>query len=281
MKSGFLRIVFWVVFGGLTHIASAMKEIKSLVNRSEWREFVAVLNVYQKMSPGAFPPVEWTPFSSLDFTALEKLVLQTAKERREILAKSNQTRQQKLELEQKLSLKTNSDLYGLMKKASALPAAENTILKSLDPASRVALTPLDELFKNTEMGQKISKDLAQRPQTEVQVVQGDPKKQELVFLGRKRSEYYNEFFEAPLTPVYKVQVQKVGNSKDEIRIRAQFLDTGEVAPPDMNYRRAFLKGSFFGSDLETRFLMGTMPKGNQVFVDETGTQHFSGDGHNH
>jgi hypothetical protein len=270
-----------ILLGATPVFGAKVSEIQALLLKSEWQDFVKTLQIYQKKSQGAFVPLEWIQWHKFEIKSLESLIMGVSKDLRQIQNNEKLSSSEKTEKLVMLSLAANENLRKLYQLTKSKYGAANFVLAGLKDEQRIALTPLDEVFKKTEIGQKISKDLEKRKEIETQVVEIDPVEKKITYFGRPRSDLYNDFFEAPLKPFYQVEVQDSSSGNGEIRVRSRFLDTQELSPPDLKYRAAFLRGSFFKSDYDNRYFMGQKPKGGEVFVDESGAQHFSGDGHKH
>jgi hypothetical protein len=275
MKTFCSRYLLFValLFSGILY--SNEFKTKKWLAQKEWSQFVKLLGVYQTRSPGAFVPIEWVPVSALDETELKNLVGTFVKKSLQI----SKEKQEDLEL---LSLQANEQFRQLVAKAKALPTAENILLANLDPQFRKSLTPLDEVFKGSELGRKIAKDLAKYPEYEVSKVTADTKQKKLVYWARKRSEYNNDFFNVPAQPFYILEVHDSANSaQGELILKGRFVDSAKGLTEDLKFSKTFLKGSFFGSASGQDSILGPLPKTNRVFVDESGVSHFAGDGHKH
>ncbi len=272
-----VAVLFCILTGHSAVRAMNSSELESLTSLSQWPAYVSAVQYYQVVSPAVFSPLELLRLDLLKFSTLSEQV-KTVGSEWETLEKKTRSKAV-LEEKESLSRKANDWLHVQFRKEKISPHGTHLkILKSMKITQRYALTPMDGLFQNTEIGKKIANDLKSRSEFEVRSLKFLKEKQAIVFEGVPV--VWGKNSKVAALPIYQITAASVEDGS-VVKLRAQFIDKAEAAYPDLKFRKEYLGGSFFDSKSSGRFLLGPMPQQKSIFLDEGGTSHFSGDGHKH
>lgn len=245
---------------------------------AEWPAFVEAVTVYQKKHPTHYRSLETTRLDLLPPAELAPLVQHYGKlwlgrdknlrYRRDIDKASD-----------KVSRDANEALDQLLRKMQKaqprlnLNGGQLDWLKSIPTDQRVALTPLDDLFKkSSEAGKKIASDLSlAKAPANLDAYRYDAEGGKLV-LQNSQDPQLNVNYTLKLDQAFAQGV---------LRLRGLFGVSPDPVGTDLSINADYLSGKFFNAKSSDPQPFGTYPQGKNLWVDEKGATHFGGDGHKH
>lgn len=261
-----------------TCFATPTKQLNDLFNSEHWHPYVQSIAYFQKRYTGAFPPLE---LIRLDRLPQKEFSQQVHKYGAEWVDLDKKKFGAQLEAEKLfLSKHANTDLYELVHKLMkegkvALRGSSTEILAAIPAEDRLALSPLDPVFKNSELGKKLNADTKKY---EVQGFSIDDQAKQLTF----------ELNSAPSSgqpgpasaSSYQLSFKDIPDT-DQLRARGSLNGNPQPAGPDINVPRSNLRGTFFSASDPSPFPFGNYPQASDIFLGENNTQHYQGDGHDH
>jgi hypothetical protein len=259
------------------------RSVFELVLRPEWPSYMQALHHFQKLYPGSFTPPELIRFDKLPLPELsEQVARYTPRWTRLRGANPGSTPGELAEAQLTVSREANQALLGLLQArrssdpSAALPGSTRLIIDRIPEEQRMGLTPIDEVFKTTELGKQIFSQIEARfgpfhPSAFVVDEKG-----RRIFLetdpGRGPT--------APDGGSGTIQLQFLP-SADGKQTQIKTLFGNEAIGTDVRYRNSEFKGNLLNpKDTLSRLPLGPFPASSQRWMNE-GTTHFSGDGHNH
>jgi hypothetical protein len=254
----------------------SLGKAQAITANKDWPTYVDCIVHIQKKHPNLFRPLETIRIDQLPTTDLVQQVEHFSKLWR-THAKDLRFRHQIEESRDKVSEEANRQLRSLVAKIEAQkgkPALQGStlkIVKSIPEESRLAMTPLDDLFqKSTEVGKKIASDSRVGEQGGYDSYLVDDKNRSIVF---KRSQDNNQLD-------YRLKVVDAF-ATGRLRLRGLLGSLPDPVGADISVETANMRGSFFNPSSNDVYPFGKYPRGKDLWVDERGVQHFSGDGHKH
>ncbi len=253
---------------------STTPSLEEFVNSPHMGAYVQSLRYYQQKHPLAFPPLE---LLRIDLISENDFVKQAQKYAQDW--KNQQSKRATPQRDQdmlNLSREANESLESLFRKANIGSSAKLGSLKmlidKLGESTRVALTPLDPMFKTSEVGNKIYKELSKLSGVELQGVFYDMKKYELRFDGKKDGRAQTILF---------VRAIQDSNNPSIVKVRTYIKTPTEALGPDLTFRSDYFSGTFLNTKDKSDLPFGKFPTASKRWMDESGNSHFEGDGHNH
>jgi hypothetical protein len=263
-----MKITFFLFF--FFKIASAQT---GFIKHPLWQDYFAAINLYNRVHTDVYKPIELLPLDLIDEKKLNQEITFTANEWINFKKIKKGTLAER-DKEIMISRKANERLLSLLQKIQK--PGETTSLKAvidiLPEASRLALTPLDPIFLNGVLGEKIKKDLAEKGKhpTQLSRVKVNSSKGSLVF-----------DFSDDKDLKYKVNL--IAKSPIDIAIKSEFKrarNLSEATQGDSKLQVYQLSGDFYEKKFSNN-PFGKFPLKTERFLDEGGHSHFSGDGHKH
>lgn len=239
---------------------------KDLLKTATFKAYLESLLWFQNKNPGVYTPPEFIRFDLIEYRLLWAEINRGSKPWIDLKNKKLGT-DKTLQEQRRISVENNERLWKILQSAtkSQKPLYGSTqFYIDLVPLShRIALTPFDSLFKQSDLGRKIFSDLKESPESFL--IQTEKKK--IIFTSNTKS--------------YEVSILSKPDSKDLIFKTKQANNQSPIGS-DLKMNKNYLRGSLFGSekwnDLSS-FPFGTLPKQKETWLDESGKTHFGGDGH--
>lgn len=239
----------------------------------QWSNYLVVINLYHRTNPGVYRPLELLPLDRLDAKSFENEITFTASEWNSFASKRKGSLADR-QIEKKLSQQANERLYNLLAQLKLhKTVAIKDVVDNMPEAMRVALTPVDSLFWNGVLAQKIKEDLKARQMgiQEISRVEIKAESGMLVFSFKNNDSLR-----------YRIQLESAQDNS--IKLKSSFQDKRDLSSdfdqPDKVLSAYSLKGSFYEKkDSESPF--GSYPLKTEQYLGEDGARHFFGDGHKH
>jgi hypothetical protein len=245
----------------------------SFLKHPLWQDYLSAIHLYHRTHPDVYKPLELLPLDLIDETKLNQEITLTANEWINF-KKTKKGSLAERDKEIMISRKANERLLSLLQNIQK--PGETTSLRAvidiLPEASRLALTPLDPIFLNGVLGEKIKKDLAEKGKhpTQFSRVKVNSSKGSLVF----------DFLD---DKDLKYKINLTSKSPTDISVKSEFKRARSLAESTQNDSKLQtynINGDFY----EKKFSdspFGKFPLKRERFLDEGGHSHFSGDGHKH
>lgn len=257
----------------LTFISNFVFASNEFLKNAMWKDYLTAISLYHRVHPEVYKPIELLPLDMINPEVFQKEIISTANEWLSFKKTKKGTLAER-DKEIMISRQANERLFSLLQKIQK--PGETTSLKAvvdiLPEASRLALTPLDPIFLNGVLGEKIKKDLAKKGKHPSQLsrVKVNSSKGSLVF-----------DFSDDKDLKYKINL--TAKSPTDISVKSEFKrarSLSESTQSDSKLQVYQLSGNFY----EKKFSdnpFGKFPLKTERFLDEGGHSHFSGDGHKH
>lgn len=270
-------MLFIVIFGPL---ARAESELEKAFKSREWGYYVNALRYYHSQYPNVFTPLE---LIRIDRLPVEALLLEIKKygPAWEALSKGR-LRDEVVEAQVQVSREANQSLEKLVnaspeKAAGKLRGSFQALLTHIPSADRIAMTPLDKAFESSVLGEKIKKEISQKKELVPLAFTLNEAKNRIDFEGLPPAWTAREI---PPKRFYSLEYGPTDNP-EVLRFRGSYPGSSDRAGPDIMARKTLFRGSLFDAKDFSRMPFGRIPKGGELWIDEGGASHFSGDGHNH
>jgi hypothetical protein len=184
---------------------------------------------------------------------------------------SSDSHNQKLRASQEANWALHQLLAKLRERVYVFGSRED-LLKAVPADTRLALTPLDDLFKMSVFNRELAKVLEKGNVKYWNAFSFDPKEKNF------RLERATGLEQAQMIyPIADVSKKFEADGRMSFKVRAP---ASSNSLPDLSIDTSYLNGSFFGAK-KGPYPFGKFVNPNEVFVDEKGQSHFDGDGHKH
>lgn len=279
MPNRFYQIVWGFVFLSVAVTARAQSGLQQTLQGRTWKLYVEAIYYYQAKYPRVYRPLEWIRLDRLPET---EFLAQVEKfgGAWDSLEKSRASRERET-TQLQVSQSANRSLETLWRSLPSPPDRSlgtfKALLAAIPPGRRLALTPLDPAFLSSALGQKIKKELAQKTELSPLAITLDEKSRNLNFEGLPPA-----WLDRPVAPrtFYRLSWEE-GAEPGSYRFQSHFSSEAARAGPDLQAQKTLFRGTLFNEKDTSRFPFGKIPQGSDLWVDETGSSHFAGDGHNH
>jgi hypothetical protein len=261
------------------------RSVFELVLRPEWPTYMQALHHYVKLYPGSFTPPEFVRFDKLPLDELSAQVLLYAPRWTRLRdANAGSTPTALAEAQLVTSRDANQALLGLLQArrasdpAATLPGSTRLILDRIPEEQRLGLTPLDEVFKSSELGKKLFAQIEARFGPFHPAAFLVDEKQRRLLLETDPGRGPSAPDGGPALIQFLFQTSPDGRQTQV----STLLGTNETIGNAVGYRNSEFKGGLLNpKDTLSRFPLGPFPTSSNRWMDEGKTTHFSGDGHNH
>ncbi|HVJ64988.1 MAG TPA: hypothetical protein VM901_07020 [Bdellovibrionota bacterium] len=265
----------WTLALVLVAVPGQAKTFAELLASPSWGPYTEALVHAQRKHPYLYRPLESLRLDLLPAAEVAAQVQHFA----DRWTKEPRALRQRGDVESakdKISDEANRQMQALVQRTAqqnprlSLSGTTREILATLPEASRLALTPLDEVFQSsTEVGKKIGADLRLRG-AEASAYRLDEKSRAIEFSTGADLDSLNYTLKA-------VSAFEAGL----FRLRGLFGNSSDPVGTDVTVAAEFMRGTFFNPSSTDRYEFGTYPKVKDRWVDERGATHFGGDGHKH
>jgi hypothetical protein len=245
----------------------------------QWKNYLLSLSAYQKAFPGLYPPLDLVRWDRIPLDWLKPQVrkhglIWERAESRDLNFDDRRT--ERVALSRKSNQELFEKLSALQKQGTLWVGSTRTLLDSFSSEERLALTPLDEAFQQSELGKLLFDRFRSKSSELLSGFLVDPKAQRLILeIGESNSDG-----ESGSVPSQYFKVEFDLSNKAEVRIRPSF-GRDERLGSDISQRKENFRGYLLNAESNERLPLGPYPARQNRWVDERGTAHFHGDGHKH
>lgn len=274
---GFLAAIFVSLLLGVRGFAA--RPLETFIGSKHFLSYSYCLRDCQRRFPGRYTPLE---LIRLDRLPEQEFIRQAEGFAQSWSALNQYGVRRSEESLSHLSCRANDALAALMLAAQrrsklSLKGSLLSVLRAMPVDSRLALSPLDGQFmKSSEIGKKVQKDLASRPEMNLQAVSVDEDGRLVSFEGQPGA--WDRLNLAPKS-YYELRVKQTNG--DKLRFRGNYTNKSDIVSGDLVLRREDVSGKLFNPQDSSLLLFGEYPEEKNSWVDESGLFHYSGDGHNH
>ncbi len=245
----------------------------------EWKSYLLSLSAYQKAFPGLYPPLDLVRWDRIPFEWLKPQVRKHGRIWARAEAKDlnfDDRRTERVAISRKSNQELFEKLSSMGKEGTLWVGTTRTLLDTFSKDERLALTPLDEAFQQSELGKLLFERFRGKSSELPSGFLVDPKAHRLILeIGESGQE---EEANPAAKKYFKVDFDL--SDKVMVQIRPSF-GRDERLGSDISQRKENFRGYLLNADSSERLPLGPYPASQNRWIDEGGTAHFHGDGHKH